>query len=408
MASFAAQLLVAGHTYPVRQCTYEFTQATGLRGRVTEQVRMGLVQLTLDVPTDDFLLGWATTPNKPLAGQVVFLAAQGGSALETLGWETGQCVGYREEFAAGDQDAGAYVCHLTIAAPKLTIQSGGPVTSVNTASATGLVLETALLKAEELASGLVRKVITPAGELGTEILGIGAATLARTASLTAGLVLTPANDPDAPGYKSELDLGKLTQNPTQQDKTRLDYLENERQHRALSEAEEEELASLLAVVRKIFVGGRTGLGSYYGQIATEASGIDASRGGHSYAEHGAHITPPQHDTRLRTGHKPSGFTPLRPDGTPLIPDKSSSFASDAKYLETLALADRQLQTEKFNTRGGLKRKVDFDVTGATHTGTSYELDATGNMVPHPTQGAKAVYRLNPTTNDYELVTLFPK
>jgi hypothetical protein len=37
---------------------------------------MGLVQLTLDVPTDDFLLDWAATPNKPLAGQVVFLATQ--------------------------------------------------------------------------------------------------------------------------------------------------------------------------------------------------------------------------------------------------------------------------------------------------------------------------------------------
>jgi hypothetical protein len=155
-----------------------------------------------------------------------------------------------------------------------------------------------LLKAEELASGLVKKVVTPAGELGTEILGIGTATIARAASLTAGLVLTPANDSDAPGYKSELDLSKLTQNPTQQDKARLDFLEKERQHRALSEAEEEELAFLLAIVRKIFVGGRTGLGAYYGQIAAEASSLAAKRGGHSYAEHGAHITPPEHETRI--------------------------------------------------------------------------------------------------------------
>jgi hypothetical protein len=43
---------------------------------------------------DDVLLDWAATPDKPLAGQLVFLAAQGGSALETLGWEAGQCVGY--------------------------------------------------------------------------------------------------------------------------------------------------------------------------------------------------------------------------------------------------------------------------------------------------------------------------
>jgi hypothetical protein len=70
----------------------------------------------------------------------------------------------------------------------------------------------------------VKKVITPAGELGTEILGIRTATIAQAASLTAGLILTPANDPDALGCKSELDLGKLTQNPTQQDKDCLDFL----------------------------------------------------------------------------------------------------------------------------------------------------------------------------------------
>jgi len=127
MASFSAQLLVAGQRYPVRQCTYEFTQATDPRGRVMARVRMGLVYLTLDVPTNDVLLDWAATPDKPLAGAVIFLAAQSGSALETLCWEAGQCVGYQEEFMAGNQEVGAYVCHLTIAAPKLTLQPGGPL-----------------------------------------------------------------------------------------------------------------------------------------------------------------------------------------------------------------------------------------------------------------------------------------
>lgn len=227
------------------------------------RVRMGLVYLTLDVPPDDVLLDWAATPNKPLAGQVVFLAAQGGSAVETLGWEVGQCVGYQEEFAAGDQEAGAYVCHLTIAATKLTIQPGGPGAIANATVATGLVLETTLVKAEELASSLLKKVITPAGELGTEILGIGAAALARTASLTAGLVLTPTNSPTDPGYRAEWDLSRLTQTATAQERAHLDYLKAEREHRTLSEAEEDELATLLAVVRKVFVGGRRGLATYY-------------------------------------------------------------------------------------------------------------------------------------------------
>ena len=122
----------------------------GPRGRVTEKVRMGLVQLTLDVPPDDFLLGWAATPDKPLAGQVVFLAAQGGSALETLGWETGQCMGYREEFVTGDQEAGACNCYLTIAAPKLTLQPSGPLASASAEGAPGVVGEMTSRKAADL------------------------------------------------------------------------------------------------------------------------------------------------------------------------------------------------------------------------------------------------------------------
>ena len=89
MASFYAELQVAGTTYPVRACTYEFTQATGERGRVVAKARHGLVRLTLDVPDNDELLDWAATPHKPLAGRIIFRSAQGGAALETLSWEDG-------------------------------------------------------------------------------------------------------------------------------------------------------------------------------------------------------------------------------------------------------------------------------------------------------------------------------
>ncbi|RZJ94530.1 MAG: hypothetical protein EOO60_02835 [Hymenobacter sp.] len=120
-------------------------------------------------------------------------------------------MGYREEFVAGDQTTGAYVCHLAIAAPTLMLQASGPAAEVSpaadepdsAAAPAAALLDTALLKAEELAGGLVKKVITPAGELGTEILGVGVAALARTASLTAGLLLTPSNSPSDPGYRSE-------------------------------------------------------------------------------------------------------------------------------------------------------------------------------------------------------------
>jgi hypothetical protein len=114
---------VAGQRYPVRHCSYGFTQATDGRGWVSAKVRPGLLHLTLDVPDDQVLLDWAATPYKPLAGRIVFFDTQGGAARETLSWEAGECVGYREEFVAGSSE-GAYVCHLTITAPQLSMQAG--------------------------------------------------------------------------------------------------------------------------------------------------------------------------------------------------------------------------------------------------------------------------------------------
>ena len=134
MASFYAELQVAGTTYPVRSCAYEFTQSTNERGRVAAKVRHGLVRLTLDVPDGDELLSWAAAPFKPLAGRVIFRSAQGGAALETLSWEDGQCVGYQEVFLSGSVNEGAYVCHLTIATSKLTMAPGGPASYVSPAA----------------------------------------------------------------------------------------------------------------------------------------------------------------------------------------------------------------------------------------------------------------------------------
>ena len=121
MASFYAELEVEGRTYPVRSCSFDFTQATNERGRVAAKVRHGLLHLTLDVPDDAVLLDWGTAAFKPLAGRVVFRSAQGGSALETLSWKDGHCVGYQEEFLSGSVQQGAYACHLTIAASTLAM-----------------------------------------------------------------------------------------------------------------------------------------------------------------------------------------------------------------------------------------------------------------------------------------------
>lgn len=126
MTSFSATLRVAGQQFAVRHCVYEVHQATEQRGRVSARVRYEPVQLLLDVPTTDALLAWAAAPHQQQAAQVVFTNANGGSTLETLLLPAAYCVAYQEEFQAGDVQAGAYVCHLTLVCPAgWTIQVGG-------------------------------------------------------------------------------------------------------------------------------------------------------------------------------------------------------------------------------------------------------------------------------------------
>lgn len=88
-------------------------------------MRHGLLHLTLDVPTDDHLLDWANTVHKPLSGHVTFFETAQRTARETVSFAAGQCVSYREVVAAGDGQAGAYVCQLVITSEGLTLLPGG-------------------------------------------------------------------------------------------------------------------------------------------------------------------------------------------------------------------------------------------------------------------------------------------
>jgi hypothetical protein len=130
MASFSAELHVAGHVFPVTHCLFDVTQATQLRGRVSAKVRYGPVQLVLDVPDGDVLPSWAAEAQKCQATSVVFLDANGGLAVETLHLPAAYCVAYQEQFVSGDGQSGAYQCFLTLSDPSgWTITSGGPAGS---------------------------------------------------------------------------------------------------------------------------------------------------------------------------------------------------------------------------------------------------------------------------------------
>ena len=243
------------------------------------KVHPELVYVTMDVPRDEIIQLWAGTAYKPLAGCLVFYDAKGGPALETLSWTEGHCVGYQEEFRSGNDQEGAYVCHLTIAATVLTWQAGGPGSyraptpreHGQPASAAAALLATAKLKAEEAATGLLKKVITPAGEVGSEFLGVGLAATARTASLTVGLLLTPTNSRDDPGYASEWELYRRTHaqfKPLTPDQLRLAQLERLHAQGDLTAKEEAELLGLLGKVKGIHVQRLSDLevfGTYKGQ-----------------------------------------------------------------------------------------------------------------------------------------------
>ena len=56
MASFSAELRMAGHVYPVSHCRYGVQQATHQRGRVSTKMRREPVHLTLAVPDGDALV----------------------------------------------------------------------------------------------------------------------------------------------------------------------------------------------------------------------------------------------------------------------------------------------------------------------------------------------------------------
>jgi hypothetical protein len=116
------------------------------------------------------------------------------------------------------------------------------------------LLATVKLKAEELGTGLLKKVITPAGEVATEFLGVGLAALARTASLTAGLLLTPTNGRDDPGYAAEWDMYRRNHGtPLTPAQLRLAQLERLHEQGDLRADEEAEMIALLASVKGIHV-----------------------------------------------------------------------------------------------------------------------------------------------------------
>ena len=84
------------------------------------------------------------------------------------------------------------------------------------------------------------------------------------------------------------------------------------------------------------------------QNHASAQALDAG-GGHSFGKHGAHTTPAQQETRLRTGRAPNG------DMGPIPPD-ASKFSSNAAHVEAAQMAERDLYNNMVKTNGQLKKQ----------------------------------------------------
>ena len=127
MASFSAELHVAGYVIPLLWCAYEVRQDTDARGRVSAKARRGLVSCRADVPPHQVLELWAAAPAKQLAATVLFREADGGTLLESLHLPAAYCVRYHEFFEAGAVGLGAYTCAFELADPQgWSWQPGAP------------------------------------------------------------------------------------------------------------------------------------------------------------------------------------------------------------------------------------------------------------------------------------------
>ncbi|WP_345059983.1 type VI secretion system tube protein TssD [Hymenobacter glaciei] len=196
MASFHAELHLAGTSYRVVRCHYACHQPTDAQGRVNAKVRHDLLHLALDVPDGDALLAWAADPFKAQAGEVVFYNATQLVALETIAFAAGQCVGYHESFESGAGRDGAYVCQLTLTAPAFELRSGGApaaaaavTASLQTAADVAAKAKAAAAKvarAAATAEALATAAATLAGKSVADIAGAGAAAAAAVI-LPAGL-----------------------------------------------------------------------------------------------------------------------------------------------------------------------------------------------------------------------------
>lgn len=282
-----AELQIAGRQVACEVASFSFVQPTDEKGRPSSVVRIGLLQVIISGEP----AGWPLWEEikfdsyRRESGHLVFFQNEGITAKRYTFYDAAlvYCqLRYDGKGKAGQQPALQVELHFSAATIELDgirleahslipwetdaqtsfralTKPADPLPSAHLAAGAGLVA-TSRLKAEEVGTGLIKKVLTPAGEVGTEIAGVSVAAIGRTAALLPSLLLTPTNSPDDPGYASEWELYRRNNHPDSPiplppppDKVRLAQLERALAAQTLTAQEEDELISLLAKVKGIFV-----------------------------------------------------------------------------------------------------------------------------------------------------------
>ncbi len=263
-----AELQTAGVRAECARASYSFYQPIDYEGRPSSDVHVGLIKVTLTGEAAAWPV-WKRIkldPYRRQSGHLVFFEAEGQKAKQVTFYDAA-LVHYQSRLdARGQGREAALVTELHFSAALVEVQgqrvqaysiipwATDAATSFRALTPPPPLLPSLALRAETLASGLLQRVVTPAGEVATELLGVGLSAIARAASLTAGLVLTPANDPNAPGYDAEKDFSRDHPTlPPDPDAFRLAELEARHAAGTLTAAEEAEMIALLAKVKGVRV-----------------------------------------------------------------------------------------------------------------------------------------------------------
>ncbi|WP_157530922.1 type VI secretion system tube protein TssD [Hymenobacter norwichensis] len=272
-----AEIQVAGLSAGCAVADFHFYQITDYEGRPNSTVRVGLLQVTLTGEEAAWPV-WETLmfdPYRRESGHLVFFQGEGQKAKQVTFYNAA-LVHYECRFDARSTDgATSFQTELHFSAATTEVQGQRleahslipwatdeatrfraltKPPELRPSATLAAIMRSGTLKAETVASSIIKRVVTPAGEVATEVLGLGATAIARAASLTAALVLAPANDPNAPGYDADKNFS--AQHPTippDPDAFRLAQLEAAHLNKALTTAEEAEYITLLAKVKGIHV-----------------------------------------------------------------------------------------------------------------------------------------------------------